>query len=306
MGQVYGRHLQLGGAEVAFLVKEKHAAELRRGLTVYALNTGASRLEPKPFTRYEVLTQAAEVGQSAWDQVYLTMSSPALAGPWLPELAAQIGSATVVGLQPGLEDRARLLECVAEDQAVSGLITLISYNAPLPGEARFARPGLAYWFPPLTPSPLSGPEARTRAVVAELSKGGLPSKRHPDVPRSVAIPNAILTPHLLALEASGWSFRDLGRSAALRLAARGAHEAIAVMAHKLGTRVPWLTFLVRPSIMKLGLALARRVVPLDLQTYLQVHFTKVGDQTRFFMKNYIELGQKLGVSVAAMEELMRL
>lgn len=38
VGQVFARHLSLGGAEVTFLVKEKHAAELRRGLTLYPLN----------------------------------------------------------------------------------------------------------------------------------------------------------------------------------------------------------------------------------------------------------------------------
>jgi 2-dehydropantoate 2-reductase len=184
------------------------------------------------------------------------------------------------------------------------MITLISYAAPLPGEARFTRPGMAYWFPPLTPAPFSGPAERTAAVVAVLKRGGLPCKRHKDVPGMVAFPSGILMAYLVALENAGWSFRALTGGEQLRLGARGAREAIAVVSHDEG-RAPLMARLIaRPMILRIGLRLGRWIVPLPLEIYLKEHFTKVGEQTREYMAGYISRGKEVGTPVAALEQLM--
>jgi 2-dehydropantoate 2-reductase len=184
------------------------------------------------------------------------------------------------------------------------MISLLSYAAPLPGETRFLRPGTAYWFPPLAPSPFSGPSERTAAVVAALRAGKLPARRHGNVPRAAAFPTAVLMPYLVALEAAGWSFRALGRGDAIQRGARGARAALAVVAASEG-RIPLSArMLARPGLLRLGLWLGRRAMPLPLEVYVKEHFTKVHDQTIDFMTGYLAKGRRAGVNVTALDELL--
>ena len=303
VGQVFGYHLHRGGAEVSFLVKPKYAEECRAGFTLYPLNHRRRRAEPRRFTGPGVLTTDDEVAAGRWDQVYLTVSSTALRGPWLAGLARAVGDATVISLQPGIEDRKVVLAHVPDERLVSGLISLISYAAPLPGETRFPEPGMAYWFPPLSPSPFSGPSARVDAVVAALRAGGLPAKRHPNVPGLAGFPSAVMMPYLVALEASGWSFDRLGENAPT--AARAAREAVEVVAARpeAGRRPPFIGLAARPFVVRAGLWLGRMVIPLDLETYLREHFIKVGDQTRLMMVQYIDHARSHGLPSSALESL---
>jgi 2-dehydropantoate 2-reductase len=305
VGQVYARHAQHGGAGVTFFVREKYRDEVARGLDLYPLNRGRRRrTEPVRFEGFSVVSRTDEVAARRFDQVYVTVSSPALRGPWLADLIAATGDATIVALQPGREDRDTIIAAGASaDRLVSGMITLISYAAPLPGETRFAKPGMAYWFPPMSPAPFSGPAERTAAVIALMRKGRLPAKRHQDVPRSVAFPSAILMAYLVALENAGWSFRTLLRDH-VQLGARGAREAIAIVGHGEGRPPLGARIIARPGVLRLGLWLGRRVVPLPLEIYLKAHFTKVGDQTRDFMAGYIARGKQIGLPVTALEQLM--
>lgn len=301
VGQVFGRHLQRGGAEVACFVRERYREAAARGFDLYPLN---GRREPARFEGFAVLTRADEVAARRFDQVYLTVPSPALDGDWLPALIAACGDATIVSLQPGLEDRARFLAAGAvEARLVSGMISLLSYAAPLPGETRFARPGTAYWFPPLAPSPFSGPREPTAAVVAALRAGKLPAARRADVPRAAAYPTAIMMPYLVALESAGWSLRTLAQRGAMARAARGARAALAVVAR--GRGIPLYAQLVaRPWVVRTGLWVARRVVPLPLERYFERHFTKVREQTITLMITYIETGKRAGLDVAPLEALL--
>lgn len=305
VGQVYARHAQQGGAEVTFFVREKYRDQVARGLDLYPLNRGRRhRTEPVRFEEFSVVSRVDEIAGSRFDQVYVTVSSPALRGPWLAELIAAAGDATIVALEPGREDRDTLVAAGASpDRLVSGMITLISYIAPLPGETRFAKPGMAYWFPPMSPAPFSGPAERTAAVVALLRKGGLPAKQHPDVPRAVAFPSTVLMAYLVALENAGWSFRTLRRDH-IQLGARGAREGIAIVSHSEGRPPLGARIIARPAILRIALWLGQRAVPLPLEIYLKEHFTKVGDQTRLFMTGYIARGKQAGLPVTALEQLM--
>jgi 2-dehydropantoate 2-reductase len=185
------------------------------------------------------------------------------------------------------------------------MITLISYAAPLPGETRFPRPGMAYFLPPMAPSPLSGPRDRAAAVVAALRAGQLPARLHPDVPRASAFPSAILMPLLAALESAGWSLRELAHSGALARGTRAVHEAFAVVAAATGWRPPLgARLVVRPWLLRLGLAIAQRILPLPLEVYLREHFTKVHDQTVEFMAALVAKGRRSGVDVATLDSLL--
>jgi hypothetical protein len=305
VGQVYARHLQLGGAELTLFVRDRYRAAAERGFDLYVLH-GRRPTEPVRLEGCAVVTRPDEVAARRFDQVYLTVSSPALAGPWLGELIAALGDATIVMLQPGPDDHARLIAAgAAPARLVSGLITLIAYAAPLAGETRFPRPGTAYWFPPLAPSPLSGPPDRTAGVIAALRAGKLPAKRHRDARTSGALLSAAVMPYLVALETAGWSLRALTRGAAMARGGRGARQALAIAAVTTGRRAPLgLRVLVRPGVIRIGLWAARPFVPLPLEVYLRAHFTKVHDQTVGFMAGYVADGRRAGLDVTGIEELL--
>lgn len=300
VGQVFGHHLARGGAEVTFLVKPAYADDCRRGFTLYPLGRRTPRAQP--FTGFGILTAAAEAAATRWDHVYLTVSSTALGtGSWLAELVAATGDATIVFLQPNLDDRALLASIVDPARIVDGAIGFIAYHAPLPGEARFAGPGIACWFPP-APSSYSG--ARAADVVAALRRGKLPARRVRDVTASVPFQSAVLYAYLAALEGAGWSFAELGRGERLPLAGRGAAQAMAIAGQRLARPVPWrFRLAARPLVIRLALRLARRIVPLDLETYLRVHFTKLAEQTRAGMQSYVTHGRAAGLPIDAIEQL---
>lgn len=300
VGQVFGHHLAQGGAEVTFLVKPEYAEDCRRGFTLYALDRKPPRTQR--FAGFDVITAPRDAAATPWDQVYITVSSTALhAGDWLAELAVATGDAPVVFLQPNLGDRARLTSAVEPRRVVDGMIGFLAYHAPLPGEPRFAEPGIAYWFPP-APSPFSG--ERAPGVVAALRRGKLPSRMVRDVTATAPFQSAALYAYLAALEDAGWSFRDLRRGNRLALAGRGAAQAMAIAGHQLGYRVPWrIRLAARPLVVRLVLRLARRVAPLDLETYLRVHFTKLAAQTRAGFASYVAHGHQAGLPTNAVEQL---
>ncbi len=302
VGQVFGRHLQRGGAEIAFLVRERYAAAYRQaredGLPTYPLNEGYRR-EPAPLRGFGVLTGMDEVAARRWDQVWLTVSSNALRGAWLDDLVASAGPATFVALPPE-GDRAALLAHVPEAQLVSGYITFLSWQAPLPGQALEA-PGVMYWFPPLLPCLFSGPAAR--AVVEPLRRGGMPARLWSDVSGTAATVSSILMPTVAALECARWSFRALLGGPWLGVAAAASREALAITAAHYGLRLGVLRVLTQRSVLWLVLTLARAFTPFDFEAYMAFHFKKVGAQTRYILDTLLARSRRYGLASASIERL---
>ena len=61
--------------------------------------------------------------------------------------------------------------------------------------------------------------------------------------------------------------------------------------------------LIEPWILAGLLRLAPAFTPFDLQTYIEYHFTKVGDQTRYLLRDYAETGGKQDQPVDALRAL---
>lgn len=305
VGQVFGWHLQRGGAEVAFLVKPKYATEARAGFALYDLR-GAGRDEAIDFVPDQVLTDASEVADQVWDAVLVTVSSAALrTGTWMADLVAATGDAAIIGLQPGLGDPAWVRELAGDDRVVWGVIELIAYQAPLQGEV-VPRPGVAFWIPRWLVFPYSGPTERTDAIVRAFRAGGMRARRTADVEQLTALGAPVMNLHIAALEASGWSLLAVRRDTELlALTSRAVRQAVAVAAREHDTATPLWVRVLRPWQIRLLARVAPRVVPLDLETYLAFHFTKVGEQTTQQLHRWIELAQAAGLDSDALEALQQ-
>jgi 2-dehydropantoate 2-reductase len=302
VGQVFGRALQRGGAELSFSVKAKYAVELEDGVPFYALRRRSERVAER-FGGFGVLTSPDEVAAVAWDQVWLCVSSVALQSAAIAEVLEASGSATVVFVTPGPEDLAWLSERVAPERLVQAAVPFMAYHAPLEGE-QVPAPGVACWVPPLARVPCSGVDrGRVDGVMRRLRAGGLRATRVADAGQWASVPSALMMPLITALDLSGWRFERLRRERWLGVAAAGARECLHLMAARFATSAPFWTPLVRP----LGLSMALRglswVAPFDAETYLRVHFSKVRDQSRYLMETYVELGASAGLPVVALRDL---
>jgi hypothetical protein len=137
-----------------------------------------------------------------------------------------------------------------------------------------------------------------------LRAGGLPAKVVADVPAQVRFPSGLFMVLLTALEASGWSFRELARGRQIERVAPATREAFAIIAKTHGVRAPrLLTQAARPFWLRRVLTLARWFMPFDGETYFRLHFTKVREQTRMFMRGYIAQGAALGLPTRELAEL---
>ena len=102
VGQVYAYYFARAGHDVHFFVKEKYIAEAEQGFTLYDLNKDKKRLHPVRFKNFHCHSDWSTVAQQQWQQVWLCVSSTALAQIDLQPMLQAIGDATVVVLQPGL------------------------------------------------------------------------------------------------------------------------------------------------------------------------------------------------------------
>ena len=301
VGQAYAYWLIRGGAEVTFLVKPKYAETMREGQRVYPLNR--SGWQGEDLGSYGVLDEMAEVAQQTWDQVWLCIASTALAEDWLAELAAAIGSATLVSFTPGLEDKARICRFVPEEQVVLGMIPFMSFSAPLPGSKQSSEPGVAWYVPPLSPTPFSGPAERRDWAIYALERGGGKAASHVDVGRSTAAVAAVFQPYLVALELADWRFREVRQHPALKLAKQAGDQALEVVRSVHGTvpRLPGL--LNRPWVLKAVTYGGPLLPPYDLETFLKVHFSKVGAQTLAMLETWCARAEAAGLPHDALDEL---
>lgn len=301
VGQVYGHFLHRGGAEVAFLVKPAYAAAARAGFALYPLARGKGK-HPVRWGDFAVLTDLDAVAATQWDAVVLCVSSTALRkGTWLAELAAVIGDATLVTLQPGLDDYELVQQHVPAERIVSGLIALASYTAPLPGE-ELTEPGTAFWVPPLARFPFSGD--RAAAIVAAFRAGGLPARVRADVQTAAAFSVPLLQSQICALECAGWSFAGVRADKQLRRAAFDVmREATAVAAAERGVKAPLAQRLLRPSHLSFIMRLAVRFAPMDLERFFQFHYTKVRDQSLDLLDTWIDRAEHRGLDNAALIDM---
>ena len=290
VGQVYGHCLKRGGARVAVYVRDKYAAQARAGFPLYR----GGRAPGERFVPDAVHTRLADAVADGVDQLWLCVSSTALRGPLLDQVAEVVGDAVLVALQPGLRDRELLAPLVPEDRLVVGLIAFSAWHAPLPGGAAVPEPGQGYWFPPLSPSRFEG--AAAADVVAALKAGGCPAAVG-GATAGAARGSAVLNPLVAAMECAGWTFSGFRSGRWAALAAGAGQEALTIGTRHLDLPPGPAALALRPGALRLATRLAPLVTPMDFERFLEVHFSKVGDQTLLALDTWIAAGRRQGLPV---------
>ncbi len=300
-GQVYGYHLSQGGAVVDYYLKPRHVADAEVGYTLHRFGMVGYR-SYKTFEGFDVFTRPADLEPYHFDQIWLCVSSPALRSVPIAELDAVLPGVTWVMLQPGMKDREYMLQHVPEERLVTGMIGLVAYQAPLPGED-LSPPGIAYWLPPLSPSLFSGP--RAEVVAAHLRKGGMAAGAEPDVSVTARFASGALIPFVIALEAHGWSTDWLRRTgSSLELLCGAIDEVFRAVKRETGASLPSGMGLLRKSwVWKMALFAAPKVAPFPVDEYFRFHFTKVREQTETMVDSYVALCAAQEIEPAHLIEL---
>lgn len=302
VGQVFARHLHLGGSDVTFLTRNEPTSDIRRNLVLIHLNNPNARANPVRFSSFDVLTEYSQLESQSWDQIYMCVPSTSLTSELLEGINTYSGAATIVKIQPGLGDWDRFKEHFNVSQIVSGMVSFISYRAPLSGET-VTEPGMAYWFPPLVKSMFSGPNDRVREVVRALQAGGLPATAHANVETLIGYVLAVEAPLTAGIECAGWSFQQFRNGRYLKLASQGIKEASEVVARYQRSKPPVFLKLIN----SLTIRLASWLLPLErvfpLETYLEHHFTKVRAQSLQHIDEYLELALRYDIEAGSLNEL---
>jgi hypothetical protein len=299
VGLVYAQFLRRAGAAVALLVKPEHAETCGKGFTLHRLRRGGRR-DSEHIDDLSIHTAVEGLAERRFDQIWLTVASDAMRKPWLGDVLGPSKDATVVILQPDLEDRALALEAIAEERLVQGLIGFLSFQSPLP-QAPLLPEGIAYALLPGMASSFDG--ARAPEIVSFLKRGAFPARQTHDLVGRSAERSATTVPLIAGLEAAGWSIPDFVRGPWLPRSIDASKEALAAVAKHLGRRPAAVRHILSPLPVRAALALAPALTPFDLEAYLSFHFTKVGPQTRLMLETYERLAKTLALSSAALHAL---
>lgn len=312
-GQVFGLYLARGGADVSVFVRPKYESEARGGYRLYQVDPlgrrKADRLLPSEVhTSIESLADA-----EPFDQVWLCVATTSLDPRWLADLAEVTAPATLVSFQPGLGVREQLERAASRERIAQGIIGFLAWATPLEGStdrrelAVADDPGIAYFTPPGMVIPISSPsERRALQVIDALRAGGMGSHLVGDAEADLAFGTAILMPLVGGLELAGWSFATFREGDRASLVTEAAKEALAVTVAETGREPPIFSrALLLPELLRLGFWAMPKVAPIDIETYLRVHFTKVGEQTRVLLAGYSERAARRGLPNDAIESMTR-
>lgn len=307
VGQVYGHYLQRGGASVSYFVKEQYKQEYEQGFTLYRCRrSGLGHAEH--FVAEALYTEFDELREQHFDQVWLTVPSNVLRGDCLRRLKEVIGDATVVMLQPDLDDRDYVLSVFPPEQVVCGVVNFISYQTPLPDlpdhHPDADKHGVAYLLLPMMTADFSGSPERVPEVAEAMASGRFNVKVEKDASRVYADRSAWMIPLVASLELEHWSFKKLMLSSSLDLAVDAAKEALHIVAAKFGKRQNWTERLFSMFWVKMVLPVIRFLSPMDAESFVKFHFVKTAPQTRLMLKTFIDEGHKLGQPTDHLEELL--
>ena len=161
---------------------------------------------------------------------------------------------------------------------------------------------------------ISGPstlQATLKFITLVLKKGGLPTQIYTKSPNAIehmAAVSALFPVFVLTLEASNWKLGALMDPTPSLIMAQSAEEVLTADKAARSDKTPLMFGATSIQLLvKLAGHFATihgmQLFPMDLETFLQYHFTKVGDQMLDHMQEYIDLAKKEELPSTAMETL---
>ncbi len=293
VGQTFAYHLHRGGAQVSVLVKPQYREACQKGFYLYSLNQ--KNQGPFKWEADQVLTSPEEVARFTWDAVFLCIPTTGLVG--IEKLIQSIGDATCVNLVPGTLAEQTLRHWVPRNRWVGGVISLVAYAAPLPGET-FSRPGTAFWLPPFSTTPLQGPDERVQPLLQILNAGGMKARQlKQEIQSWIGFPDALLTVLIASLRHANWELKTLCQSQHLHRLSLALKEVAQIVAHRENQSPPLYWACLTPWTLKTLITLAPRWTPFPLEALLKAHFNKVNQQMKDLLQEHIENGVKFGLPV---------
>lgn len=304
VGQVYAYHLAQAGYHVHFLLKVKYLQHAQQGFVLYNLRQDKQRQQAIVFKNVHCHSAWQSVTNVQFSQVWLCVSSSALAAMDLAPMKAAIGEALVVVLQPDPDDVSRVQQVFGTQQVVAGMINMISYHTPLATE-QTAREGIAFWIPPVIPMPVDGEEQGVSALLTVLKKANIRASWQKHFAISNAHNTGFLMVFLAALELSDWQFkRLLANKTLVKTMIAAQQEVFAALQAEYGRKANLALRQTKPWMLPTILKLARHIAPLDMETYLQAHFMKVRSQTLLLLGAYMQRAHKHGITVPNLQSLV--
>jgi hypothetical protein len=202
-------------------------------------------------------------------------------------------------MTPGMAAQTTLRTHVPEQRLVFGMIGIVSFQAPLPGDT--LEPGIAYVTSALSPTMFEGKDA-ARAAQA-LAGGGCAARVKENLDAILALGSALLMPQVLGLEMSGWSL-EAHRRKTLKLASRAGQEAQQAVKAQMKLRSGVLSAALVTQIAGLACIFGTLFVPFDLEAYLKLHFSKVRMQTVLLLQGYKQTAVQTQTQHPALCELL--
>ena len=287
VGQVYGYHLARGGADVSFYIKEEHAIELGKGLELYQLSLLGKVLRGRTrhhrFNQYSYVSDTTSLRQKSYDYILNTVSSTALRSGWWDAFVSASGDAYIVSLQPALDDAELILKTLPKERFIKGLIQFFSYQSPLPGSKE--PKGIHYLLPPIAGS-FDNENGTASELMEALKRGGFSTRHQQNLNFVSSSLSSISIPITAALEVSGWRISNLLDGDNLHIGLAASREANHAIARALeGNQIP--PRFLKQWLVRLFLRIVPFVSPFDVEAYLKFHFSKVGDQTRLMLEQFI-------------------
>jgi ketopantoate reductase len=305
LGLAYGVW-SAGFCEVSFVVRRNAP---RGGVRVERV--GRTKELAREVRRVAAVRASTEVAAEA-DVIVVTVRADQLASA-LGRIADGTSDAPVVVLTPMMPvayAEARALLGNRLRAAMPGVIAYLA-SAVDDTEDDASDVRVRAWFPAAAPTFIdelrgTADQQTTLAALAETwTAAGLATRFAMGVHETNPATTAAFVPLAMAVDVAGSLDALVADAALLDLAVRAADEGLALGA-RLGPVAPWaalLTRFARPSLIKLGVALARRSAA-EASGYVDGHFgRKLHAQNVAMAAELVELAKERGEAHAALEEL---
>ncbi|KAI9199325.1 uncharacterized protein BJ171DRAFT_601906 [Polychytrium aggregatum] len=317
VGQIYGHHLHLGGANVHFLVRDYQAEGFRtKPMRLHRIRAPGEGLFSKKETKTTLLALPPDAIHSQkdvqdkslpkdFDCIIITVSSNALRGQWIIDLIKHIQSSAVIySFGPSFHDVEFIKrECnIDTERVVRSSISVVAWQAPLPNErfspiseqefqvgaAEGANALIAYFSggpQGLSKTDNADTEATSKQLISYFNTGGLPTQPVTNLPQLSRFMVGVLVPILIGLQSAEWSFQKLSQDRALlNKTVRASREGINRIRNiysvpDLGWALWFAHALIFATTLRIVMFVLPRIASFDIETFLGYHFTKVQDQT---------------------------